>query len=401
MCEEKYNERYKVNIDVLTPIHIGSGKILPSSEYIVDTGKFRKNGKIIEKKIVRKIDIIKFFNDSFKSKTEQDVFLNELKDLKFSLNNPEFKSVSNNLKFKDKFKKNNLRKYKNEKYFISWNEEPGPKKDIECAVRSNDKLYIPGSSIKGSIRAALFYNLIELEDIPEIMSYVSEDNFDTPVNNVFSSNALKESSQDNIMRFLQVSDSTVSKKISTIYEVMPITLNTNPKKKPFNESPFAKRYLECIDSGTNLQTELTTNLKEFISDELEFNKKIKKCLDIDFIKKSLFNFADDLINNEVGFCQKYGLRRLEKKYYDLWDENSVKEPLLLLGSTSGFHSKSIYLKINKYDDEYGTHYLKDLESRIDYKNFHFPKKVDFPKTRRFTKVGNLPLGWVKLDFKKL
>ena len=390
-------EKYRITMDVLTPIHIGSGEIFASSEYIVDEAKFKVNNEITTETVIRKIDVIEFF-DSL-SKTEQDVFLKELKNLKFSLNNPEFNSYSDNLNFKDKFKKSNLKKYEEKIYKTSWANEPGAKKDIECAAKSNGYLYVPGSSIKGSIRAALFYNMIELDDVPELMHYISKNDFDVPINNCFASNVLKNPAQGNIMRFLQVSDSTITKQRPRIYEIMPITLKRPDRRNrnPFRESPFAKRYLECIDSKRKLYTKITTNLTDLVNKELEFGDKVK-CLDIKFIKESLYKFADDLLYNEVGFCQENGLNDLAKSYDHIWGENSFKQPLLLLGSTTGFHSKSVYLKIKKYDDEYGTEYLKDLEKHLDFK---FTRNWDFPKTRRFTQVDKLPLGWVKLTFKKL
>lgn len=390
-------DKYQIIMDVLTPIHIGSGEIFASSEYIIDEAKFRRNDKVTTETVIRKIDVIKFFASL--TKTEQDVFLKELKNLKFSLNNPEFNSYSDNLKFKEKFKKANLKKYVEKTYKTSWDREPGTKKDIECAIKANEYLYIPGSSIKGSIRSALFYNLMELDDVPELMHYISKNDFNTPIDNVFATNVLENSAQGNIMRFLQVSDSTVTKQIPKIYEVMPITLKRPDRRnrKPFRESPFAKRYLECIDPKRKFSTKITTNLTDMVDKELEFKDKAK-CLDIKFIKESLYNFADDLLYNEVGFCQENGLNDLANSYNDIWDENSVKQPLLLLGSTTGFHSKSIYLKIKRYDDEYGTSYLKDLEKHLDFK---FPRRADFPKTRRFTQVDKMPLGWVKLTFKKL
>lgn len=390
-------ERYQVLIDVLTPIHIGSGEIFASSEYIVDDAQFRINGEITTKTVIRKIDVIKFF-DSL-SKTERDVFLNELKNLNFSLNNPEFNSFSDNLKFKEKFTKKNLKKYGNGTYLTCWDMEPGVKKDIECATKSNDYLYIPGSSIKGSIRAALFYNLLNLEDIPQLMDNINENDFDSPIEEAFSSKILDNSAQGSIMRFLQVSDSTVTKQKPIIYEVMPVTLKkpNRRNRNRFKESPFAKRYLECIKPNRRFSTIISTNLTDIVENELGLDE-ISKCLDFKFIKESLYNFADDLLHHEVGFCQKNGLNDLADSYNQIWEQNSFKEPLLLLGSTTGFHSKSIYLKIKDHDEKYGTRYLKDFEKHLD---FNFPRNWDFPKARRFTKIDNLPLGWSKLTFKKL
>lgn len=390
--------KFELSLDILTPIHIGSGDILASSEYIIDTAKLRKKNNITEETVVRKINTIDLYN-SFKTKTEKNLFVNSLKNLKFSLNNPEFNSKTQNPNFEDKFSKKNLKKYSEEIFKTNWDTEPDAKKDIECAIRTNNKLYIPGSSIKGAIKSALFYNLIETEEIPQIINDVSKEKFNQPIDKVFSAIDYDNPAQESIMRFLQISDSKFINSIPIIYEVMPYTLSKKNRnnRKPYKESKFAKLYLECIPQDIKLSANLNFTFNKRIYDKFEFSEKTLKCLDIEFIKESLFNFADDLIDFEVSFCKKNGLNDLAISFNDLKDYNYKERPLLLLGAPSGFHSKSIYLKIKKYDDNYNTNYLKDLEKYLEFK---FPRG-DFPKTRRCTKVDSKPLGWVQLDFKPL
>lgn len=398
------SKKYKVGLDIKTPVHIGSGNLFASSEYIVDTAKIKRNGKIEEETVVRKIDTPRFYASL--SRTEKEAFIEAMKDLKFSLNQPKFNSIPDNLDFKEKFSNENLRKYRQDTYKAKWETRPDVKKDIECAVKTDSQLYIPGSSIKGAVRAALFYDSINPEDIPEIMHHVSKEEFNRPVEMTFSSDSMENSSADSmenssqasIMRFLHIADSIPSKLIPTIYEVMPYTLSkpTRNNRKPFKKSSFAKRYLECIPE-TNLSTVLTTNFSNAFYDKLEFGDEIKRMLKIKSIQTALFNFADDLIDFEIAYCRKNRLNELADSYNALLDYNEFNSPLILLGSTTGFHSKSIYLKIKKYDDEFGTGYLKDLEKHLEFK---FPK-ADFPKTRRCTQVDKKPLGWVKLKFKKL
>ena len=73
-------------------------------------------------------------------------------------------------------------------------------------------------------------------------------------------------------------------------------------------------------------------------------------------------------------------------------QNSLSSPLLRLGSGSGFLSTTVGLKIKKYDE--------DLFDKIRDGTRGKTYDYQFPKSRKITQVGGLPLGWIKLNFEE-
>lgn len=183
--------KFDFEIKTLSPVHIGSGDKYYGSEYFLDV--------INDVKVFKRINIQKYYaslND-----IEQEKFIKNLQKKDYQLK-----------KINTKFTR-----------YLAFNKvinKPNPTREIIENIKTFDKAYIPGSSIKGAIENVIFYNALDENDIPDLFSGSMVDR--RYINSFFSPSG---KAHDNIMRFLQIKDSTTVKNPS-IYEVSSV----KPKK---------------------------------------------------------------------------------------------------------------------------------------------------------------------------
>lgn len=359
-------------IKTLSPIHIGSGDEYNGSEYLLS--KAKSKGKII--KIIKRVDLKKYYSSL--SDDRKDQFL---VDLTNSRKLGDFDSKIS----KEYTRYQCLNECKNEPYDTI----------VEC-VKTMDKMYIPGSSIKGAIKTALFYNLIETEDILSIPSLIQQNRrgafiknreYENLIDSYFSSNKFN-SAQSSIMKFFQVSDTTTTN-LPAVYD--SVTVKATPNYG-FNyhqrNSNTVKTFLETIDKNRTLKFNINMNANDKILSKLDLMDK-KDIISKDNIKESLYEFNKDLIEYELDFAKEYNVSFLGKFYTNLKKENSLSKPLLHIGSGSGFMNTTIGLKIKKEDPLTFEKLSETAPKSYDY---------EFPKSRKILVNGGIPLGWVKLEF---
>ena len=378
---------YKCKIKTISPVHIGSGKDYGPSEYVNAKAK-QKDGSIV--KTIKRIDFAKFYGDLEGEK--QDRFLSNLSNPKYKIEQ-DYPNIS-----KDYTRYNSINK-------SSINKESPHAPDISEFIKTSDNLYIPGSSIKGAIRTAILYDLVEDEDIENIDDLIQRRGNRTVINNRdyndfiddFFAASRGNSAQKNIMRFLQISDSTIYKP-PTIHEVLAIMAKDRggmPDGTQYysRNGSVVKSYLETIDKSKILRSELTINYDDGILREIDIDDK-GFILDIDYIKGAIYRFSADLIEYELDFADKYDVSYLTKFYNTLSKINKEESPVLRIGAGSGLMATSIAMKVKKYDDLEGTQIFDSIRS-----TFRRQYPFEFPKSRKVTKTG-LPLSWVQLNFEE-
>lgn len=372
----------KCNVRVLSPVHIGSGERYTASEYIPSKAKTKK-GNILN--IIKRIDVSNYFLSLDDDK--KDDFLADL-------SNPNF-----DLKSFDKKIPNDYTRYR---AINKSKKEIVPTQEITEAIKTLNELYIPGSSIKGAIRSAILYYELDDDLISNISRFVINNqgrvnrrNYTKWMNDIFTSNKAPTPAQGDIMKFLQVSDSTTIKS-PTIYDVATVMASFRighnefySRNKRTHEPTLS--FIETIARGNNLTFELNNNYDYEVFRKLGLENK-KHLIDFDNIKKSIFIFSKALINHEIEFAQDYDINYLEKFYRNIEKQNSMDSPLLKVGAGSGFLSTTVGLKIKKYDKR-----LYDkIADGTRGKNYDY----EYPKSRKITQTGGLPLGWVKLSFEE-
>jgi len=359
--------KYKIPINILSPIHMGSNDSFNANEYLFvnDT--------------VYRINIVNFYNSL--NDRNKEKFIKLIQDENFALSKLE--CIDEEL-LKSFSRYALVKKCSN---FPVWNNV-----EVECAIKSQNKLYIPGSSIKGAIKTALLYDSIQFDHIPELIDKVLFNKHRYFINNFFTSSLEDATVFYNILRFLQIEDSSNFNKEAHLHQVDSWHVDTT--RKTMNRIGTQTRYLETIPESNTLQTTITINYDKSFFNELNFNETIEGLLDIKKICESLFIFARDLIDFEIKFFSKFQRYDLVKFYEELNEFNNCKTPLILLGVASGVHAKSMYLKIYRYDQMNNTHFSENYVQLL----FERADEFIFPKSRKITLDNSKPLGWAQLDF---
>lgn len=375
----------KCNVTVKSPVHIGSGEKYTASEYVKSKAKTKK-GTILN--IIKRMDVSNYFISLDDDK--KDDFLRDLSNPNFNLKDFDSKIPNTFMKYRaiNKSKK-----------------EISPTQEITEAIKTLNEAYIPGSSIKGAIKSAILYRELDDDRISEIAQNVLRrdgrvDNrrYSNFMESIFTSKkvhmrARVQPAQKDIMKFLQVSDST-SIKSPTIYDVATVMASFRHGHNEFYTRNRQSReptlsFLETIGRGNKLSFDINNHYDYDVFEKLGLDDK-KHLIDLDNIKKSVFIFSKALINNEIEFAQDYDIGYLLKFYSKLDKLNSIDAPLLKIGAGSGFLSTTVGLKIKKYDP--------DLFDRIRDGTRGKTYDYEFPKSRKVTQNGGMPLGWIQLSF---
>ena len=207
-------ESYDLRLTTLSPIHIGSGKSYNCCEFV--PAKAKSKGQIV--KIIKRVNLINYYSSL--SDDRKDTFLASLTNSNFELK-----------QFDKKIKKDFVR------YQCIDNSRVDFINEVQEHIKTSDKLYIPGSSIKGAIRTAIFYDLLTEEDMDKIGRDISSNRR----NNSFLSNDLLKKhftsgfgndAQYNIFRFMQVADTTTTN-LPRIEQVLAVMATDDRRKNQY------------------------------------------------------------------------------------------------------------------------------------------------------------------------
>ncbi|MDR3062857.1 MAG: type III-A CRISPR-associated RAMP protein Csm5 [Methanobrevibacter sp.] len=381
---------YKCRLQTLSPVHIGSGKTFSSSEYLPFKVKVR-NKKLNEEEIrnkIRRINFDKYFMSLSDSK--KDDFIEYISE------------YSSNLKDFDKKISNEYKRYE-----LTNQSKAYYPKEIKEHIKTMDELYIPGSSLKGAIKTALFYDNINRSDISNIHRLIKRGSrgkfiprmsreYSEFIDKVFSSQNGARAAQYNISKFLQISDSSTAKN-GAIYEAITIKAK---KPNPPNLGGFephkvrgnlASSYLETIDKKNLLDVKITTNYDDEVYKALRLNQNQENMLSMTYIKKCLYNLSRDFIDYELSFLDRYKDTKLERFYLQLSKLNKKETPLVKIGSGSGYMATTIGMKIKELDPNLFEEIRETFRRSYEY---------EFPKSRKLISPSHWSFGWVKFSIKE-
>ena len=417
----------KYEIEVISPVHIGSGDTISPIEYVVGDKFYRADmDRLFEDE---RFDTEGFIEDAKAGALYLGAFNSELakEHVRYALDISQ--STRRNLLELIGRRSSEVREY----------------------IKTKDDAYIPGSSIKGAIRTAILWwvlksdrqllekaeryleillnarNLSErienarnFEDIKreiernqnleqnsgvymdvleEIageevgkikkkvsnLSKIKREHVDDEIEKlVFGADPTKD-----LLKALQVSDTNaVAVKNLKVEEVQ--TLTTTPRGH--NWKHFLT-YVEALKRGTKLDLAMKTD--EFLLEgdaarELDFESKQGLVREI---PKMCNEFADDFIEDEIRFYRQYNMpRELGKvlEFYEKVREGLGESSFLLhLAWGSGWHGMTVGRLLKP-------HLLSDLRWKF---RLGKPRVPEFPKTRRLVFENGkptYPLGWLKL-----
>lgn len=367
-------ETYNCTLKTKSPVIVAAGSEYQygPQEYVFSKG--RLNGNLVD--LVKKIDITKYYKSLDEDKKEE--LLSNLLDSDFNL---------------DEYSKSNT-DIKNYDYYPSVSKcNINPKKEIMEHVKTMNKLYIPGSSLKGALTTAILYDKMHTDDVKKIMKnkkYRDRYNaYKNVLKNYFSSKK-GNSAQKNIMRFIQISDTNLLK-IPRIYDIQSIQVKSNHTYEYYKRGGIVTTYYETIEQNSKLNCDITIKKDKEILNQLNLKEK-GKILDIDYIKDVLYNFSMDYIEYEQDFIDTYNIDFLKDYYKQLAKENTPDSPLIRVGLGSGFMQTTVNMKTKNEDPM-----LYKKVQKIAHKNTY---DYEFPKSRKITAKTKKPLGWIKLRFDK-
>ncbi|RLC37248.1 type III-A CRISPR-associated RAMP protein Csm5 [candidate division Kazan bacterium] len=372
--------KMKIKLKTITPIHIGTGQKYGRIECLVRKDRvFRisleKVMKIYGQSIIEKI-IERIETDEFNVMNNVD----ENKVLKYSLLN------------KANYTKGDIREHiKTDTYMP----------------------YIPGSSIKGSVRTALLWNFFK-NNTQSFDSFLSSLNnkINKPgrcnkkylmadlIQNVFNFVKGKYNAQKDLLKFFLISDF-----MPLNVEIFLDKINTHDLK---NNKPLirASMFAECITGEFIGEIALSEQIKFFNNDEF-FKIKFNEIFGVEIdCKKEIKEIETEVVNNI-----KTILRNFNKwaEYHETKLEEKMKlniniPPQDINKIRLGFGVGTIYQTLIKLIEEYDVTLAKNVVNKCFLGKFS--RKIDFntknslyppyPKTVELNE-DNKPLGWCEIS----
>ncbi|MEW6606114.1 MAG: type III-A CRISPR-associated RAMP protein Csm5 [bacterium] len=344
---------YKFQVEILTPIHIGSKDEIESYEYVI------KNGKLF------KINLADFLYQL--SPAEQEEF-----DKFLSSNIVQLRQFIRNRAGFDKFAEFSIDVSKTvASIYETKLQDVHNQLIVAPFIRELSHPFIPGSSLKGAIRTAVIFELFQGKvdekmkpDIFEAEVLKSERGFFDEKAQRFVTRGLDGGKDP--FRAIKITDARLPENSTYVERVETFSKKT---AKPLDIQLFKEV------TYSSLQNKPIIFLAEFRFDDqlINRNKEIKlKSIDNDFIIKACNNFTRQIIKHELEYFKDPPTNKI---YSHLQEEsrNLNKDTFLLrIGWGSGFSSMTVNLKQER---------PKSIQTR---------KLID----------GYLPLGWIKVTVKE-
>ncbi|MBQ6218764.1 MAG: type III-A CRISPR-associated RAMP protein Csm5 [Methanosphaera sp.] len=372
--------KYNYNLSVLTPTHIGDGSSYSNKEYYVkeDNLYYKINNKRSSRKVnyIFKLNLNEYLKNI--SPENQEDFLNKLS--KNTINNQEKEEIA----FEKYIEKHpDIIKYYDYKTIEITKkvENDGikhPTRINSTIKNTNNKAYIPGSSIKGAIRTAIIYDYLDKKNPRNQRDYEIICNCPEI---------------DEIMKNISISDSSEYKNNIRTVQILPFTLTQEDDKNSNRDEKKGDMYnaIECIYNPYNLNVEIT--LYEDNPLTMEYIQDCLRLFNYDYIDHEL-TFFEEMYNKEKDENKKDNINHIIQFYEDLKGKNTKTAPLIRLGGNTGLLSKCIGLHMkNNYPNLYKQIYndKNNPKKKKDNNN----KNGEYPKVRQIT-PNNTAFGWCQL-----
>jgi len=434
---EEINNRF--SLTTLTPISITNGDYIDSFEYLMqgnyfyrlDTNKILKD---IMQEVPESINKISEWIDQKETqinknsdKSKQVLKLNIFDFITRFLNRKELSE-----RIKKEIVKGQYIKYKIPTQITNNSKNVAP--HIKTA---DNKIYIPGSTLKGLIRNALLndylLNLLETKDtikineiIKSIKNELNKDKLKKEsfaqdiVNNIFNFSEEKYDAKNDVMKFIKISDSNYLEPNEVCELVQPKTITTKGSEQgQLNAIEVIKKgvtfeftiefdvdFLKSVANSSEQSVNkalLKEKLKDIINLENINNKspeEIKREV-LETIENAIFNVSIFIQEKDENFPQN-------KKVFEPLriGENDI---VTKMGWGSGFHSKTILFSYLNKIIEFDKSFKENYKRMIDKFNIGQTPKKDaqrievnlqkFPTSRKAVKINNFynQMGWVKIE----
>ncbi len=390
------------HLDILTPVHIGSGQSLSPLEYLLvphfipfDLGRLLESDPSKAEQLA--IALSRLASSQLTSTSLHNLITPEVASDQRCWQYQATISQSTRSLLEDQIKRG--------------------QGEVKTAIKSPTfQVYIPGTSLKGALRTAFEYFLLRqrLSQDVDLLEYMIRDNrfknqIDQQLTKVLFRRAKDQATHD-LFRTLQVSDSSLCRPAEALEiiseQVLSVSINKTGRGRVDRGNDETKRwvtFLEVIRPGTRLQgkIEFTENLlsQNRIIEQLGWRNE-REYLNLEHLCRFVNTFAQDIFSRESLYFQQvrgFDVSAIKSFYTELGQRLQNPQPgecYLSLGHGSGWHKMTVGLLLEKH-----------LPARFDQlvRTGKARQRQDFqyPKTRKLVmQNGNphSPLGWVRLVF---
>ena len=357
---------FRLSLEALSPVHIGSGKsdLLADYDFVVAG----KRAKVM--------DPGRLFHEMSEEKLE---------------------TVATDPRLSAMLSAEEIEQYK--AYEIQIGSAHPPERIRRHVRDAFDRIYIPGSSVKGALRTALAWSA---HHGALTLGGTGERTDPTQADDSLEASLLDydlQSTHQDLLRALRVTDGYPSSDVSST--VLPVDVFSLRGQPPSLQPKGEALFVEALPRRTTIEALLTLDRYALRPERRVrgmhhsrrrhfFDQLVDRCR----------QFSDRLLNLELDFYSDCAVWKLQAFYETLEKKHAALEPdefLLPVGWGTGWLGKTLGTK------------LTDGERQAVAETYHidtwrgplFPQV--FPKTRRLVGdvVAREPLGWVKVRLQSL
>ena len=382
--------KQKYQLEILTPVHIGTGETLNFMDGCYANGKWYR------------MDLDKLLAHP---SVDRNALTSEMSRRDF--------------RWEGYLQQYNIEPAELAAYGLTCPQSPEETEIREAIKTLHNRPYIPGSTLKGALRTALLGEILSESDdiydesLHQLTTMIDQKprgnpRSEQPARRVESRVLGKDPNHD-LLRALQVSDTTPLESDSLeIGMVWTLTLDQNNQLvQKVDRGREYKNFIQQIQP----QRSLTFTLK---IDELLFREREKARLGFSNLQKDMLqdiaevcrSDAAALMQSERDFFDDYNLSGISEIYERLIDlNNGLPEGafLLQIGWGTGYHANTV-TSLFTDDPAAPENLLIDLRKRFRLgesrsRREEYDERA-FPKTRRIFYRGQnpiSPLGWVKIS----
>lgn len=372
---------FNIKLTTLTPVFIGSGEVLsPYSDYIYDNGfVYIIDAQKVNKLFKENPKLINIFVNGVRKDTNNEEDKYTLKKI-FQNENIDFKNfVKTKIKVKGDIKNIQINKF----------------------IESGGRKYIPGSSIKGAIRTAILFDILNKDSTAKDYFFKQIEN----LKNINDKKSLKDEKKkiskidnkilndgDNLLRFLYIGDSDFfNDSVTEILLARRYSLKNQSKNKRAG-NPIV---YESISEGLEVNFRISLKAIKNLNQKYDYFQQDEKSLKNIFGAMNLFSKFN--IKRELKYLSNFeSIINIYKNIENMIDDNN-NSAIFRIGQGKTIFDNTI---LNIIDDSSIFNILYDniLKDKRDNKE-RTDRKL-YPSTRTISITNNQPsniFGWCKLE----
>ena len=427
-----------MKVNVLSPLHIGSGESYDSLLSYLDLQKNRLFVVDIEKffkaiGVSLSVEFADWINKNMAKIDKLEDLKRKNKKIAKKINDEKWK-IKKIFNLKNFLQENNISFHKIKSscviYDVNCENNPPFGKEIFPFIKQMNKVYIPGTEIKGAIRTALLYKIIKedkdmqrflqnrLKGILKEKIKINDQDFtyeelinevknkkkfnrkfkkylvnkgksiESKLQNLVFRRYAKDDPKYDLLKFLQVGDSEL---------VEPSEVLSISYAEPFNTSKSFKVFYEYIIPDTQLSLKefcIEFNLNKF--ENIGLTQKYKRLIkDVNAILSACYEFTKDLLEEEIAFSKAYELKDVLNQLIQIEAKNTPDTPVIRIGKDQGYLSITVGLAVKKLWPDLYENILIHTTKNISYDSQH---GGPLPKSRKLVKWNgqSITAGWIQL-----